>query len=152
MRVLLTGMSGTGKSSLIRRLRAMGYRARDVDDEGWVRRGADGGWLWQVERVRAFLRTDPEGAVFLSGCSESQVRFYPDFDLILLLTAPAPVIEERLRSRTNNPYGKRPGELAEVLGYLETVEPRLRQAADHVIDTTQPLDSVLAEVLRVAGE
>ena len=33
-RVLLTGMSGTGKSSVIRELAALGYKAIDTDD-GW---------------------------------------------------------------------------------------------------------------------
>jgi adenylate kinase family enzyme len=34
-RVLLTGMSGTGKSSLIVELAARGYKAVDVDSDEW---------------------------------------------------------------------------------------------------------------------
>lgn len=34
-RVLLTGMSGTGKSTVIRELAARGYKAIDADDDGW---------------------------------------------------------------------------------------------------------------------
>lgn len=34
-RVLLTGMSGTGKSTVIRELAARGYRAIDAGDAGW---------------------------------------------------------------------------------------------------------------------
>ena len=153
-RILVTGMSGTGKSTLIGRLASLGYRAVDVDDAGWTERAPDGGWVWQEDVVERFLtERDAEGAVtFISGCAESQVRFYPLLDHVILLSAPADVLMERLRLRTNNPYGKEPAERAEVLGYLHTVEPRLREAADHEVDATRPLDEVLATVLRLVGE
>jgi GTPase SAR1 family protein len=34
-RVLLTGMSGTGKSTLIGELVARGFKAVDLDEDGW---------------------------------------------------------------------------------------------------------------------
>jgi broad-specificity NMP kinase len=145
-------MSGTGKSTLIERLRALGYDAVDVDDRGWTRVAADGGWVWQEDLVEQHLEAHESGTLFLSGCAESQVRFYPRFDHIVLLSAPASVLRERLRLRTNNPYGKRPHELAAVLGHLETVEPLLREAADHEVDTTQDLELVLDRVLQLVGE
>jgi hypothetical protein len=37
-----------------------------------------------------------------------------------------------------------------VLGYVETVEPRLRNVASHEIDTRAPLDEVVAQVIRIA--
>ncbi|HEU4912392.1 MAG TPA: ATP-binding protein, partial [Actinomycetes bacterium] len=40
-RVLLTGMSGTGKSSVVRELVARGYKAVDTDD-GWCEPLAEG--------------------------------------------------------------------------------------------------------------
>jgi predicted ATPase len=59
-RVLVTGMSGTGKSSALAELGRRGYRVVDTDDPGWreyreyvessdeVRRGE---WLWVEERI-----------------------------------------------------------------------------------------------------
>lgn len=149
-RILITGMSGTGKSSVIGRLRAGGYAAYDVDDEGWTRRAPDGGWVWREERVERLLAEHREGLLFLSGCAESQVRFYPELDHVILLSAPPVVLEERLRRRIGNPYGKRPGELEEVLRYARTVEPLLRRSADHEIDATLPLETVVQRVLELA--
>ena len=76
-------------------------------------------------------------------------KFLPQFDHVILLSAPADVIVERLGTRTNNSYGKRPGEVARVLGLLETVEPLLRNAAGHEIDTSARLDDVVGTVLRI---
>jgi hypothetical protein len=56
---------------------------------------------------------------------------------------------ERLRTRTTNPYGKRPDEVARVLGLVERVEPLLRRASGHEIDTSVPLEEVVAVLLRL---
>lgn len=150
-RILLTGMSGTGKSTVIVELAARGYRAIDMDEQGWSEYAPDRDWIWREDRVRDVLAREESDALFVSGCATNHVRFHSQFDAIVLLSAPAEVLSERLATRTNNSYGKRPDELAEVLGYLETVEPRLRRSATHEIDTRAPLDEVVAAVLRLSG-
>ena len=78
-------------------------------------------------------------------------KFYPQFDDVILLSAPAGVIVARLTERTTNPYGKRPQEIARTLALQQTVEPLLRAGADHEIDTTLPFDQVVARVLQIVG-
>ena len=162
-RVLLTGMSGTGKSTVIKELAARGYKAVDTDDDGLSERvevpedeptGLDPGqdWVWREDRIQDLLSTEDADALFLAGCAPNQGKFYPQFDHIVLLTAPAHVIVERLGTRTNNPYGKRPEEVARVLGLLQTIEPILRRGAGFVVDTSVPLDQVVATVLRLVDE
>jgi hypothetical protein len=48
------------------------------------------------------LAAEHAGPVFVSGCAENQVKFYPQFSHIVLMSAPADVIKERLASRTDN--------------------------------------------------
>ena len=101
MRVLLTGMSGVGKSSLVQELRRRGHLAFDADDDGFSERAptvAGGGGprpspSCSLESTAAML--------FFAGCSEDQVEL--PFDYRVLLTAPEPVLVERLRDRTTNP-------------------------------------------------
>jgi shikimate kinase len=149
-RVLLTGMSGVGKSSVIGELRKRGYRAIDMDEPGWSVRNAEGHQLWYEDRIRAVLASPETDHFFVSGCAENQVKFYPQFSHIILMSAPVDVIKERLVRRTDNPYGRRPEELAEVLDHLEWVEPLLRRSATHEIVTTMPLHRVVATVLSLA--
>lgn len=150
-RILLTGMSGTGKSTVIRTLSARGYRAVDLDEPGWSRTGPDGDWVWQEDAVQSLLSSsEEEESLFVSGCATNQVKFHSQFDEIILLSAPVDVLVSRLATRTTNSYGKHPDELAEVLGYVETVEPRLRNVASHEIDTRARLDEVVAQVIRIA--
>ena len=74
--------------------------------------------------------------------------FFRSFDHVVLLSAPEPVILERLRTRTTNRYAKDPQELARELELRPLVEPMLRRGADIEIDTSAPLEDVIA---RIAG-
>jgi shikimate kinase len=140
-RVLITGMSGVGKSSLLAELARRGHRTVDTD-YGDYHETVDGEQLWREDRIAALLAEDGSGPLFVQGTTRNQVVFYPRFDHIVLLSAPADVLVERLTKRTTNPYGKDPAEVAEILGYLETVEPLLREAATLDVVTTVPVGQV----------
>jgi dephospho-CoA kinase len=143
MRVLITGMSGAGKTALVHELRERGLRALDADEDGFSEPREDGRWGWRAERV-AELLAQPHGPLFFAGCSEEQATL--PFDYRVLLTAPAEVLLERLRTRSGNRYGRSPAEREQVLADLADVEPLLRRSADLILETTEPPGRV-ADVL-----
>jgi broad-specificity NMP kinase len=163
LRVLVTGMSGTGKSTLLDRLATRGYKTVETDghpsllefvpetDDAGQTDGEAGEWRWHEERIQQLLSTEDADVLFVSGTVRNQGKFYPQFDHIILLSAPVPVIVERLATRTNNPYGKDPDELAEILTYVETVEPLLRDGATLEIDTSVSMHDVVRTVLDAIG-
>ena len=149
--ILITGMSGTGKSTVIRALAACGHRAIDTDSDEWsvwtVDPDGAPDWIWREDRLARLLATDGGELLFVAGCKSNQGRFAAQFDRIVLLCAPVETIVARLATRTTNPYGKDPAELRQVLGYIATVEPLLRRRATLEIDTRAPLADVVAAIL-----
>ena len=145
MHVLITGMSGTGKSTLVLELRKRGNIAYDADDDGFSEPRRDGRWGWRAEQVAELLSRSSDELLFFAGCSEEQAEL--PFDYRVLLTAPEPVVIERLRTRTNHTYGK--GEqLSQVLTDFAEVEPLIRRSADLVLTTTEPPASVADALLQ----
>ena len=149
-RVLLTGMSGAGKSSVVRALVAAGYKAVDTDD-GWCEPLPDGRQRWREDAIEALLDTEDADVLFVAGCEENQRRFHPRFDLIVLLSAPVETLTDRLSTRTDNAYGKAPEERRRFLADVSTVEPMLRLVADHEVSTVPPVDEVVNTVLELVG-
>jgi shikimate kinase len=121
-------MSGTGKTTLLNELRRRGHLTVDTDYDGWEQ--PDG--LWDEPRMARLL--DSASAVVVSGTVENQGRFYDRFDHVVLLSAPLDVLVERVRRRTNNPYGNDPEQRDEIARYVETVEPLLRRGATVELD------------------
>src|SRR5207248_5475767 len=144
MRVLVTGMSGTGKSTALAELEKRGYRVVDTDSREWSEwvPGADE-WLWREGRMAALLAENSEPALFVSGCMSNQGKFYGRFEAIVLLSAPAEVILERVDRRPTNDYGKTARERDLILTHLETVEPLLRAGATHELDASRPVAEVV---------
>jgi adenylate kinase family enzyme len=146
VRVLVTGMSGVGKSTLVRELRRRRFTAYDADDDGFSEARRDGRWGWRVERVADVLEQGEASPhpVFFAGCSEEQLTLR--FDYRVLLTAPAEILVQRLMARTTNGYGRSAEQRAQVLADLAGVEPLLRRSADLILVTTVPTP-LLADTL-----
>jgi dephospho-CoA kinase len=151
-RVLVTGMSGAGKSSALERLRQLGFDVVDTDEPGWTVWSEDaGGYVWREDRIAGLLAASRARSLFVSGTVSNQGRFYPHFDAVVLLSAPADVLLGRIEKRTTNDYGKSPKQRELVLRDLAEAEPRLRQTCTHELDATQPLARVVEQLAALAN-
>ena len=161
--ILVTGMSGTGTSRALAELATRGYRCVDTDYDGfsvesWSAEESRPEQLWREDKIDELLAQHEEKAsaepLFVAGCVSNQAKFFPRFAAVVLLSAPAEVLLERLATRVTNDFGKSTDERDRILADLAAVEPLLRVSASAEIDTRAPVTEVadrLVEIARRAG-
>jgi adenylate kinase family enzyme len=151
-RVLVTGMSGTGKSTALKELAQRGFRVVETDREPWSEwSDADGGYVWREELIEDLLAGEDGPTLYVSGAVSNQGRFYPRFDAVVLLSAPLDVLLHRIDHRTTNGYGTSAAERAQIVQNHVEVEPLLRATCTHEIDATQPVDAVVSQLAAIGA-
>jgi AAA domain len=150
--VLVTGMSGTGKSSALAELARRGHRILDTDDAGWiVARQTPNGTepLWDLDRIRALVDGHRAGCLFIAGCVANQGALYDRLDAVVLFSAPVDLILARVSDRAN-PFGSTAADRAKIASDVDSFEPLLRAGADHEIVTAAPIAAVAAALEEIA--
>lgn len=139
--ILLTGMSGVGKSAVLQRLATEGILCVDLDD-GWTIETA-GERLIDLDAAWQFMRSHSSKPIVLAGCAVNQGKL--GADCTVLLTASTGTMKARIAFR-ENPFGKAEASWRKILADKEEVEPLLRARCDLVIDTEQPLEETVRTV------
>jgi hypothetical protein len=167
----VTGVSGTGKSTVLRELRTRGCLARGVDEDGyadWVSRRTGKAeviprgdpefdihawyrahdWALNARRIGVLSRAAARCGrpVFLCGTALGEAAVWHLFDRVVALVADVPTIERRLAARAGD-YGKAPEELAAILGWHRDFEENYRRFGAVVVDATRPVGEVADQVL-----
>lgn len=71
MKILVTGMSGTGKSTALEKLAERGHRVVDTDSDAWSHWVTlpDGSrdWIWREVQMNELLTGHTEGNLYVAG-------------------------------------------------------------------------------------
>ncbi len=131
----------------------LGFQVVDTDEPGWTEwSDREGGYVWREDRITELLAREDGPSLFVSGTVSNQGRFYPRFDAVVLLSAPAEVILSRIENRSTNTFGKSPEQRELVLQDLAHAEPMLRRTCTHEIVATQPLTSIVEQLAELGRE
>jgi broad-specificity NMP kinase len=169
--VWVTGGSGVGKSTISELLKSRGELVVDADMDGynrWVDRisgqvvadypaTVPAGWLnvyaWRINRsdVEALAAAARGRTAFLCGSAENESEVWDLFDLVVCLMADDETIRRRLLTRTNNPFGKHPEEMAAALDENAGLETAYRRLGATLVDGREQPSEVADAVLTAAA-
>lgn len=171
MKIFITGVSGTGKSTTVEKLREKGIHAIDIDEvEGlcrWIHtttkevgyRHPDLGseffenheYICDREKLIE-LMGEGSGPVVVAGVSDRQAENLFDlFDKILLFHCDEKVFLQRIQDRTNHDFGKNETERNMILGWYKEFEQEMLDTGAISIDTNQPIEAIVERVLHELG-
>jgi uridine kinase len=164
--IYITGVSGTGKSTILNELRSRGYTAFGVDEDGygkWTHRKTglavqpgrdfdvhdwyrDHHYSLDVSKVIELQQRTKrqDGLVFLCGSAPDENKTWQLFDVSIGLVIDSDTLKQRIVERTTNEFGKDPTELEHILLWHKA-HGRSYYANLGVpcVDASQPLPDVM---------
>src|SRR5258708_26462168 len=151
---LITGLSGTGKSTLAEELTRRGLKALDTDKDLGLNKwfGIDTGQIvdyqppvspdwynkhqfgWDKQEFERVLSGSQKDDIFICGSSYNDSEFYDLFDKVFFLVVDEQTLLHRLRNRAGKSFGKEPAELSEILKWHRSEEHTSElQSPDHLV-------------------
>ncbi|TDQ40673.1 AAA family ATPase [Aureibacillus halotolerans] len=153
--LFITGMSGTGKTTILSHLNQKGYKTIETDDHPLVKKTynpvlKETDWIWDKHKIQSILNDHTEGILFLSGAVSNQSHFYAYFDEVICFSAPLETILSRVEKRTTNPYGKTEAERNDIIDNFERFAGIIQASATVTIDTTRDIHQNVKEIEALA--
>ncbi len=167
-KIYITGVSGTGKTTLAKELEKKGFYTISIDEVdnlcSWVNQETgkkDGGknteltlefvdkhdWICDIEYLNKLLDKDVDTA-FVLGMAGNQNDFLHIFDKILLLQCSPETFCKRIENRTDNEFGKDPKIQQQILARYKPYAEEMIAKGAISINTENSVDEVVEDVLK----
>jgi shikimate kinase len=167
--VLVTGLSGVGKSAVLTQLLGRGREAFGFDEDHfgeWFDRRTGRAVAFPADRhegdvahlefkvhrdkLEALARRSAGRLVYLCGGAGHEFHFWELLDGVIYLSVDDETLRRRLADRTDNGYGKTDDELDGILHANQTWENMYRERGATIVDATGPLEHVVDAVIQAA--
>jgi len=170
--VFVTGIAGSGKSTVCEELKARGHEAYDSDRGGfsdWFDKETgekldrnvtpvskapefQARYQWKIlsARVEELVPAATDRFVFVCGSGSNQNEIRGLFNKVIALVVDEETLRQRIIHRTTNNFGKTESEFNEILAWHKTTAATYKEFGYTIIDSTQPLAQVVDQVLSIA--
>lgn len=166
MKILITGIAGTGKTTVLSELQKHGYVVIDLDATGicrwrdketqeiteygptgrdfeWLTRH---GWYCDIDKLKQLLSTIREDKdVFVAAITENIEELATEFEKVFMLIADDSVVKERLNSRTNNHFAKKEDEQEFILKHSKELLEKIKEFTR--VDASRTPNGIAEEIL-----
>jgi len=168
-KILITGVSGAGKTSVGKHLKKMGYESNDIENiEGMFEMYHKGTkevfeyydnanpehvksaeWVCDTKKLESLLKSQKSNSAFYSGIASNMNEILPFFDKVFVLHLDSKTLNERLKNREGtSDIGNTQESRDVVLGWKDWWEDEMKKRNAIFVDANRPLDEICKEILR----
>ncbi len=167
--IFVTGVAGSGKSSLCKELEGLGYKAYSIEDIDGLFEMVDKAtgkptenydnanlelvkqhdWICDEKKLRRLVRSNPKSIVFYCGAAANIDNLLPLFDKVFLLKVSNPkILRERLSTRTSNDFGRTPEVQDWIYTWKDNWENHILERGAIVIDANRSLQEIANDIVK----
>jgi broad-specificity NMP kinase len=168
-RILITGVSGVGKTSVGKYLKKIGYKSVDIENVEEMFRMVHKGtknifsdydnanpehvrnaeWICDIDRLKSLLKSQKSNFSFYSGIASNMDDALPLFDKVFVLRPGAKVLNERLKNREGaDDIGNTQEGRDIVLGWKDWWEKEMKKKGAILINANGSLEKISEEILK----
>ncbi|MFZ2049075.1 MAG: AAA family ATPase [Minisyncoccia bacterium] len=170
--VYITGIAGSGKTTLTKLMNSLGYEAYDIEDEKYdlfsrirvdtgepfldydkhdVNKLANSLKIFNLEKLRGLLGNQIKDTAFYFGVANDNEKAIPLFNKSILLRVKRDELEKRLKAREGTTDFANSLEVRQkILGWKDEYENRMIDLGMIVIDVDSNPEETVEKILRIA--
>ncbi len=165
--ILITGVSGAGKSSLNIKLNEMGYTSYDMEeipglfsmldkktgkpfvdyDHTDLEKVTSLDWVCDTEKLASLIKNETSPLAFYCGNASDMDTLLPFFDSVVLLKVGPEATRHRLTTRTSNEFGRAPHVQDWIMTWKDQWDEDMEKKGAITIDAHQGLDDIAREII-----
>lgn len=171
--ILITGISGVGKSTISKKLNEKGYKSYDMDDEpdlfSMVYKGTSQpvknhdnedlekvmeiDWNCDIEKLASIIENETVELSFYCGNASNINQILPLFSKMILLKAGPEIVRQRLTARTENDFGRTSEVQDWIMTWKDSWENEMKEKGAIVIDAHKNVDGFVEEIInKITGK
>jgi len=167
-KILITGVSGTGKTTVCKRLKNLGFEATDIEntdgmfemyhkgtkkifvdyDNAKAEHIKNAEWLCDVEKLKKLVESQKSEIAFYCGIASNMDDILPLFDNVIVLQPDSESLNERLKNREGTrDIGNTQSGRDVVLGWKDWWEEEMGKKGSILINANGSPEEVVKKIL-----